>query len=74
MCQGFSHFSAFLCHFISELPKLATTCIRVGFLPEETFLPGQRKKHGFFRIFPLSSGRKGRMGSMIRIEKAMGYE
>ena len=38
------------------------------------FLPGQRKKHGFFRIFPLSSGRNGRMGSMIRIEKAMGYE
>ena len=33
------------------------------------FLPGQRKKHGFFRIFPLSSGRNGRMGSMIRIEK-----
>ena len=38
------------------------------------FLPGQRKKHRFFRIFPLSSGRNGRMGSMIRIEKAMGYE
>ena len=38
------------------------------------FLPGQWKKHGFFHIFPLSSGRNGRMGSMIKIEKAMGYE
>ena len=35
-------------------------------------LPGQRKKHGFFRIFPLSSGRNGRMGSMIRIQKDYG--
>ena len=46
---------------------MKVTLIRVGFLPEETFLPGQWKEHGFFRIFPLSSGRNGRMGSMITL-------
>ena len=48
--------------------QLFFSCLsRVGFLPGETFLPGQR-------IFPLSSRRNGRMGSMIRIKKTMGYE
>ena len=28
LCQGFSHFSAFLCHFV--LAKLATSSIRVN--------------------------------------------